>query len=63
MGSSMSMFRSSQHSARRSACEGGKAGSRLIKMALVCSILEMSKPGEPDTVPAAMLCRSECIMS
>ena len=50
MGSSMSMVCSSQHSARRSACEGGKAGSRFLKMVLVCSILEMSKEAGPNSL-------------
>ena len=54
MGSSVSMVRSSQHSARRSACEGGKAGSRSIKMALVCSTLEMSKAGSGSSSPNSL---------
>ena len=54
MGSSMSMVRSSQHSARRSACDGGKAGSRFLKMVLVCSILEMSKAGSGSNSPNSL---------
>ena len=48
------MVRSSQHSARRSACEGGKAGSRFLKMILVCSILEMSKAGSGSNSPNSL---------
>ena len=53
MGSSMSMVRSSQHSARRLACDGGKAGSRL-KMVLVCFIVEMSKAGSGSNSPNSL---------